>query len=291
MTTPASAPRIAAPAQVFAKGHGAGNDFLVLPDPHGRLALTAEDVVRLCDRHAGIGADGVLRAVRCATEPEAAGQASQAEWFMDYRNADGSPGQMCGNGIRVLARYLVETGACRPGTTAIATRAGIRRVHVTPSPAGPVTVHMGHPRLPGPVHLSVSAGSRTWPAVHVDVGNPHAVVLVDCLTDPGDLIAPPVVTPAKAFPDGITVEFVVRPGPDTLALRVHERGVGETRACGTGACAAVAALNPAVGTYTVSMQGGRLRVAVLPDGAMELTGPACIVATGTVEPSLWPGPA
>ncbi|MFE3946407.1 diaminopimelate epimerase [Streptomyces sp. NPDC059118] len=270
----------------FAKGHGAGNDFIVLPDPHDRLTLTTSDVIRLCDRHTGIGADGILRAVR-TTAPGAAATAG-GEWFMDYRNADGTLGQMCGNGIRVLARYLVETGRCPPGVLTIATRAGLRTTHVphTGSDA-PITVAMGRPCLPGPAETSIVVGARTWPAVPVDMGNPHAVAFVDDLTCPGTLTAPPIVSPANAFLQGVTVEFVMRLGPRHLAVRVHERGVGETRACGTGACAAVAAdiaaTGTSPGTYTVDMPGGRLRIAVLADTSMELTGPADIVATGTVR--------
>ncbi|MFE9769420.1 diaminopimelate epimerase [Streptomyces sp. NPDC005808] len=281
---------VARPAvRPFAKGHGAGNDFLVLPDPHGRFPLTAADVVRLCDRRTGIGADGILRAVRSTASSEAAAMAADADWFMDYRNADGTPGQMCGNGIRVLARYLVDAGHRPPGAFTLATRSGVRTVHVPRRSAdfdGPVTVDMGQPRLPGPSGITVSTGTRSWPALHVDMGNPHAVAFVDDLSHPGTLTSPPVVHPAGAYPHGVTVEFVVRRGPNDLALRVHERGVGETRACGTGACAAVAAAlqaSPATATYTVDMPGGRLCVDVLADGSMQLTGPAAIVAHGTVR--------
>lgn len=285
MTSPVTRPAV----QSFAKGHGAGNDFIVLPDPGGLLALTAADVVRLCDRRTGIGADGILRAVRSTASAEAAPVAADADWFMDYRNADGTPGQTCGNGIRVLARYLVDAGYCPPGTFTLATRSGLRTVHVPHRSAdfdGPVTVDMGLPRLPGPSGITVSAGARSWPALHVDMGNPHAVAFVDDLTHPGTLASPPVVDPSDVYPHGVTVEFVVRRGPYDLALRVHERGVGETRACGTGTCAAVAAalhIGAPVGIYTVDMAGGQLCVDVLADGSMELTGPAAIVASGTVR--------
>ncbi|MEU6175823.1 diaminopimelate epimerase [Streptantibioticus parmotrematis] len=284
-------PAVCRAPQPFAKGHGAGNDFIVLPDPGGHLALSATDVVWLCDRRTGIGADGILRAVRSTASPEATGMTDGTEWFMDYRNADGSLGQMCGNGIRVLARYLVDTGYCPPGTFTLATRAGIRSVHVpqrTATFAGPVTVDMGRPRLPGPAGLTVSAGTRSWPVLHVDMGNPHAVAFVESLAHPGDLTAPPSVAPATAYPHGVTIEFVVRRSPYHLALRVHERGVGETRACGTGACAAVAAAlrtGATPGTYTVDMPGGQLRIAVFADSSMELTGPAAITASGVVR---WP---
>ncbi|MEU6331992.1 diaminopimelate epimerase [Streptomyces sp. NPDC047049] len=286
--TAAPAPPLA--IQYFAKGHGAENDFVILPDPDGRLVLSADDVIRLCHRRSGLGADGILRAVRCAAEPEAAPMADSAEWFMDYRNADGTRGAMCGNGIRLLARFLVDAGHCAPGPLALATRAGTRHIHVptrSPDFRGPVSVMMGRPTLPGPDGIEVTAGPRRWPAVHVDMGNPHAVAFVDDLALAGDLRTAPTVTPAHAYPHGVTTEFVTMLGPRHLALRVHERGVGETRACGTGACAAVAALrardpqSSSRGDYAVDAPGGRLHIRVHPDG-MELTGPAAIIAQGAL---------
>ncbi|MEU1377991.1 diaminopimelate epimerase [Streptomyces triculaminicus] len=275
----------------FAKGHGCENSFLVLPDLDGRLRLTAEAVRHLTDSHTGAGADGILRAVRCADDPEAAAMAQAAEWFMDYRNSDGSLGAMCGNGIRVLSRYLVDTGLCAPGSFSIATRAGIRHVRV---PArshdlqGPVIVAMGAPLFPGPDRITVTAAGTSWPATHVDMGNPHAVVFVDDLADASDLRAAPAAEPTTAYSDGFTTEFVAVRGPGHLALRVHERGVGETRACGTGACAAVAAhrrrtRQSGAAGYRVDLPGGQLHIAVLPDGAMELTGPAVITAQGALH--------
>ncbi|MFI5945902.1 diaminopimelate epimerase [Streptomyces uncialis] len=279
------------PPHPFAKGHGAGNDFIVLPDPEGRLRLTGEMVRSLCDRRTGIGADGVLRAVHCTAAPEAASMAGEAEWFMDYRNPDGSTGAMCGNGIRVLARYLVDTGLSPAGALPIATRAGTRHVHI-PRPSarfrGEVTVKMGRPGLPGPDGITVTAAGRTWPALHVDMGNPHAVVLLEDLDQAGGLTTVPAVTPADAFPHGVSVGFAALRGPARIGLRVHERGAGETRACGTGACAAVTAvrtagLSAAADSYLVDAPGGRLRVAVLPDGTLHLTGPAAVVAQGTIH--------
>ncbi|MFF7903719.1 diaminopimelate epimerase [Streptomyces sp. NPDC007920] len=276
----------------FAKGHGCGNSFIVLPDPHGRLRLTVGAVRGLADPHTGAGADGILRAVHCATEPDAAAMAGRAEWFMDYRNADGSTGAMCGNGIRVLARYLVDTGRCEPGAFTIATRAGLRHVHVpgrSEDLRGPVTVAMGSPAFPGPDQITVttSVGKR-WPATHVDVGNPHAVVFVDDLADAGDLSIPPAVEPASAYPLGVTTEVTAVRGVAHLELRVHERGVGETRACGTGACAAVAAHRHHTGQthaadYRVDLPGGTLHVSVAADGAMSLTGPAVITTVGVLR--------
>lgn len=276
---------------LFAKGHGTENDFVLVPDPDGRLDLSRHDVIRLCDRRTGIGADGLLRVVRSAAHFDAVAMADRAEWFMDYWNPDGTVGQMCGNGIRVFARYLVDTGLAAPGTLAIATRAGVRQVHIPAgglADSGEVSVMMGRPDLPGPDGITVTVGTRHWPALHVDVGNPHAVALVDDLAHAGDLRTAPVVEPVSAYPFGVTVEFVVPRAPGHLALRVFERGVGETRSCGTGACAAVAAVrrhdpHKAADQYTVDVPGGQLHVAVQPDGTMRLTGPAVLVARGTVN--------
>ena len=275
----------------FVKGHGTENDFVLLPDPDGGLELPAERVQRLCDRRAGIGADGVLRVVRSAAHPEAASMAGQAEWFMDYRNADGSAVEMCGNGIRVFARFLVDEGWAEPGELPVATRDGVKRVRAGRD--GDVTVDMGPARLSG-VERTVRVGTATWPATEVDVGNPHAVVFVERLTDAGELREPPAVEPG--FPQGVNVEFVATRGPAHVAMRVHERGVGETRSCGTGACAvmvAAAARDGAAGgagaTYVVDVPGGRLSVSRRADGHLELTGPGVIVAEGTVAPALWWG--
>jgi diaminopimelate epimerase len=269
----------------FVKGHGTENDFVLLPDPDGELALDADRVRRLCDRRAGIGGDGVLRVVRTAADTEARGLpgADRADWFMDYRNADGSLAEMCGNGIRVFARYLVDEGLHPAGDLAVLTRDGVKAVRLAAS--GDVTVDMGPATLPG-TDRKVMVGDRTWPAVEVATGNPHAVVFVDGLADAGELRTAPVVEPA--FPDGVNVEFVVRRGDRHVAMRVHERGVGETRSCGTGACAAMVASARADGagpgsTYLVDVPGGRLSVTERPDGHLELTGPAVLVARGEAD--------
>jgi diaminopimelate epimerase len=279
----------------FVKGHGTENDFVLLPDAAGALDLTHERVQRLCDRRAGIGGDGVLRVVRSADDPGAAGMAGEAEWFMDYRNADGSAVEMCGNGIRVFARFLVDEGWADPGELRIATRDGVKVVRLDRS--GDVTVDMGRATLPGTAR-TVRVGSASWPAVEVDVGNPHAVVFVGDLSEAGDLRTAPEVGPP--FPDGVNVEFAVRRAPRHLAMRVHERGVGETRSCGTGACAVMLAAaaqdTGAAGAeqgepraYVVDVPGGRLTVHHRTDGHVELTGPAVLVAEGTVSTGLWEG--
>ncbi|WNM30667.1 diaminopimelate epimerase [Streptomyces sp. Li-HN-5-11] len=282
----------------FLKGHGTENDFVIVPDPENVIDLTPAAVAALCDRRAGIGGDGVLHVVRSAAHPEAGAMAAEAEWFMDYRNSDGSIAEMCGNGIRVFARYLQHAGHATEGDLAIATRGGVKTVHIAKtgtdggSATGDITVGMGKARLPEG-DVTVGVGERSWPARNVNMGNPHAVAFVDDLADAGDLLSPPPFSPAAAYPDGVNVEFVVDRGPHHVAMRVHERGSGETRSCGTGACAvAVAAArrdgaDPAVtgtpATYTVDVPGGTLVITERPDGEIEMTGPAVIVAEGEID--------
>ncbi|MFB7272193.1 diaminopimelate epimerase [Streptomyces sp. NPDC056244] len=285
----------------FLKGHGTENDFVIVPDPDNTVDLPARAVAALCDRRAGIGADGLLHVVRSAAHPEAHAMAAEAEWFMDYRNADGSVAEMCGNGVRVFARYLQRAGLAEAGDLAVATRAGVKKVHLAkstgqaggPARDGDITVHMGRAALPEQ-GVTVTVGGRAWPARNVNMGNPHAVAFVDDLAHAGSLLTEPPVSPSSVYPDGVNVEFVVSRGPRHVAMRVHERGSGETRSCGTGACAvAVAAArrdgaDPAVTgapvTYTVDLPGGRLLITERPDGGIEMTGPAVIVAEGHIDP-------
>jgi diaminopimelate epimerase len=266
----------------FVKGHGTENDFVLLPDLEGELELTPAAVASICDRRAGLGADGVLRVVS-TTVPEFAAYAPQARWFMDYRNADGSLAQMCGNGIRVFARYLVDHLLEPPGEFTVATRGGVRTVRLGAS--GDVTVDMGEALFPAVGAVTVRVGDRTWPAVAVTMPNPHAVAFVDDLADAGDLFCAPIVEPPQVFPQGVNVEFVVARGPQHVAMRVHERGVGETRSCGTGACAVMVAAARRDGAtapvgYRVDVPGGSLRVTQLADGRVEMAGPAKLVAEG-----------
>lgn len=275
----------------FLKGHGTENDFVIVPDPENALDLPASLVAGLCDRRAGIGGDGLLHVVRSAAHPEARAMADEAEWFMDYRNADGSIAEMCGNGVRVFARYLQRAGAVEEGDLAVATRGGVKKVHLAKN--GEVTVSMGRALLPAD-GVTVTVGGRSWDARNVNMGNPHAIAFVDDLAHAGDLFGEPSFAPAAVYPDGVNIEFVVDRGPRHVAMRVHERGSGETRSCGTGACAvAVAAArrdaaDPAVTgapvTYTVDLPGGTLVITEQPDGEIEMTGAAVIVAEGVIDP-------
>ncbi|WP_295660376.1 diaminopimelate epimerase [uncultured Nocardioides sp.] len=267
----------------FLKGHGTENDFVLLPDHDGSQhgELSAERVRALCDRRAGIGADGVLRVVRSE-----ALKVDGPEWFMDYRNADGSLSEMCGNGVRVFARHLVEEGlATLP--VEVGTRAGIKVV--TAAQGDLLTVDMGGPVTFG--QTPVTVGERRWAGVHVDLGNPHAVALVEDLAEAGPLLESPGYDEAT-YPHGVNVEFAVRRGERHVAMRVHERGSGETRSCGTGACAVMVAAALADGvtdppeddlTYRVDVPGGELAVTWTADDRVLLTGPAVVVARGTTD--------
>jgi diaminopimelate epimerase len=264
------------------KGHGTQNDFVVLPDLGGELDLAPSLVRALCDRRSGIGADGVLRVVRCENDPEAKEFAADASFFMDYRNADGSLAEMCGNGIRVLLRYLQHAGLADQDA-AVATRGGIVRVWC--DSGADISVSMGRPHVLAdrPVVTAEPLGPRASLAA-VRLPNPHVVVELESRATLAalDLSVPPAVEPPGS--DGQNVEFVVRDGRRRLVMRVHERGSGETRSCGTGVCAAVVAAARADGsaadgrTWQVDVPGGTTHVVWGADGAIVLTGPAVIVA-------------
>ena len=282
----------------FAKGHGTENDFVVLPDPDGVLDLTPARVAALCHRRRGLGADGVLRVVRwTALKDDSFPAQPGVEWFMDYRNADGGRAEMCGNGVRVYARWLADAGWLAEGPDAplhLGTRAGVRTVRFVADGNGDdeVAVDMGPARLGGGSIATV--GGCTYPGTTVDVGNPHLACVVDTPLDALDLTTPPGHD-AALFPHGVNVEFVtpLRPSPrgeGEVAMRVHERGVGETRSCGTGTVAAVVAALRAAGRDSgdviVHTPGGRLRVAV-GKGTTLLQGPAVLVASGELDARWW----
>jgi diaminopimelate epimerase len=276
-------------------GHGTENDFVVLPDPDGTVwpedRLDAAMVRRLCDRRAGMGGDGVLRVVRSAHVPDApavlGGDLDRCEWFMDHRNADGSHAEMCGNGIRLFLHVLVSEGlldraSCEAGVL-VGTRGGPRRVGATAD--GGYWADMGPARPFGTGEATVSG--QVFPGLAVSMGNPHLACLTDVPVGTLDLSAPPGFDPAL-FPDGVNVEVVnVLEAGAHIRLRVFERGVGETRSCGTGACAAayaaLAAEGRSEGTVVVDVPGGRLSVRV-DAGTTVLTGPAVIAAAGALCP-------
>jgi diaminopimelate epimerase len=282
----------------FTKGHGTGNDFVIVDDVDSALTVTPGHVVALCDRRRGIGADGLLVVRRTANHREVADQRDVAEYFMDYRNADGSVAEMCGNGARVFAAHLVWTGLVSGPVFHIATRGGSRRVDTLGAPER-IVVAMGMPEFTGgidEIRVAPAGGSAAgWPrpAVGMHLPNPHAVTWVDALTEAGSLRDAPEVTPAGAFPAGVNVEFVEQVSAHHVRMRVFERGVGETLSCGTGACAAAVAalrrqgLGPGAPEVRVDVPGGTLGVHWRPDGSVDLRGPAELVATGVLATGWW----
>ncbi|MDO4254941.1 MAG: diaminopimelate epimerase [Kocuria sp.] len=293
----------------FFKAHGTGNDFVVVVDPDATLLL-ADDTVRLaCDRHQGIGADGFIRIARSAALPEGRAlceEDASAEWFMDYRNADGSIAEMCGNGVRVFVHVLVQQGLAElpeDQVISVGTRAGVRtvaRTHngyaVDMGPWGFIDGDIARRR--GSDAVVMGAGLRVpRPAVSITMGNPHTVVALaeGEKLDSLQLHTQPDVRPAP--PDGTNVEFVVPLDEDSgttedvgrIRMRVYERGVGETQSCGTGACAAAAATRFWAGEHApdewcVEVPGGTVTATFVdgPHGAehVVLAGPAVVVASG-----------
>lgn len=277
----------------FTKGHGTGNDFVIIPDPDGALELTDDQVAALTDRHFGIGGDGILRVVRSTAIDEGAdAAASGAEWFMDYRNADGSKAEMCGNGIRVFARYLADAGLAEIGADPlpIGTRAGVKAL--TRSDRG-FEVDLGPWRIDADEVLIRARGlSVARPGLGLDLGNPHVVVALPEARelDALDLTVQPMLQPEPAR--GANVEFVVPAEPlvtdgvGSIRMRVFERGVGETLSCGTGVAAAALAVRHWAGAaapdrWTVEVPGGELGVRMV-DAHVLLSGPATLVYSGEV---------
>ena len=271
----------------FAKGHGTENDFVLIQDREDTLGIDAATVRAICDRHTGVGADGLLRAVKAKHIEGWDGDGDV--WFMDYRNADGSVAEMCGNGLRVFVRYLLDEGLATGPTLDIGTRIGL--LPTTALPDGRVRVSMG-PVTVGSDDVKVTTSTGvSYLATGVDVGNPHAVSFEDDL-DGLDLSVAPTWSPAEAFPAGANLEFVRIVAQRHIAMRVFERGVGETRSCGTGTVAAAAAAarrdgHPGPGpdtaapalTYRVDVLGGSVEVELGAEGAF-LTGPAVVFAHG-----------
>jgi diaminopimelate epimerase len=284
---------------MFAKGHGTQNDFVLLPDLDAKLTLTPAVVSALCDRRRGLGADGVLR-VTTAGAVLAAGVLDRVpdgvtadDWYMDYRNADGSTAQMCGNGARVFAHYLRASGLESRDEFVVGSLAGPRPVvlHRVDATNADVSVDMGKTNTVGEGQAVV--GGRTFSGLAVDVGNPHLACVDPALTVASLAaldVAAPVTFDNAQFPDGVNVEVLTAPADGAVNMRVHERGVGETRSCGTGTvAAAVAALSyvgAASGTLTVRIPGGDVLVTIS-EATSYLRGPSVLVARGELSEEWW----
>ena len=249
-------------------GHGTENDFVLIFDPENKVEVSADQVRAICSRKTGIGSDGFIRIGK-----------ENSKWFMDYRNNDGSIAEMCGNGIRVMAKYLIELGHQKAGIFPIDTRDGVK--FLSAPDAGDITVNMGQIReVFG--EISATTNGHSWSGYNIDMGNPHAVVFVESISQVGDLAQPPIVEPADEYPDGVNVEFVEFLENGELKMRVHERGVGETRSCGTGTCAVALAATLKKGmrlpaTWIINPPGGRLSVEIDAHNNAILTGPAVLI--------------
>ncbi|MEY2723306.1 MAG: hypothetical protein RIR93_122 [Actinomycetota bacterium] len=249
-------------------GHGTHNDFVLVFDPENKILITPEQIKKICDRKVGIGSDGFIKIIKV-----------NGAWFMDYSNSDGSVAEMCGNGIRVMARYLTDRGYQASGIFAINTRDGRKFLSVPDE--GDISVNMGKvTQINGEV--SVIQNSKTFVGLNIDVGNPHAVVFTDDLETVGDLKKSPAVLPEDAYPDGVNIEFVEIVDNGEIKMRVFERGVGETQSCGTGTCAvALAATIKSKKTlpikWVINPPGGRLVVEIDGHSNATLTGPAVLV--------------
>lgn len=266
------------------KHHGCENDFLVIVDSTGVRPLDPSFVVAVCDRHRGVGADGVIRVT--GPESERATQAG-TDLAMELRNADGSLAEMSGNGIRALAQAAVRASLVDPTRTSftVATDGGVRTLEFSGGdhPGRDwASVDMGV----AAVGVTRTVGPHEWPATEVDVGNPHLVVLVD---DPSSVDVAGLGAALQAeYPAGINVEFVsLEPSARRIVLRVFERGAGETRACGTGSCAAVAAAQ-AWGLHASEVEvvnpGGPVVVSTTDQsGGVRLAGPVVFVGEVTVD--------
>ncbi len=284
---------------MFAKGHGTENDFVLLRDLDAALSLTPAAVSALCDRRRGLGADGVLRVTTAGAALEAGvldrlpDGVERGDWYMDYRNADGSMAQMCGNGVRVFAHYLRASGLQLRDEFVIGSLAGPRpvTVHRVSQISADVTVDMGKANRLGSGAAVV--GGRCFTGLAVDVGNPHLACVDPTLTAEALAkldVAAPVTFDEGQFPDGVNIEVLTAPAEGTVVMRVHERGVGETRSCGTGTVAAtVAALattGAATGTVTVRVPGGEV-VVTITEATSFLRGPSVLVAHGELSGEWW----
>lgn len=249
-------------------GHGTHNDFVIVFDEEDELQFTPTQIKKICDRDTGIGSDGFIKIVK-----------TKGNWFMDYSNADGSVAEMCGNGIRLMARYLTDRGHQASGIYAIDTRDGRKFLAVPES--GDISVNMGQvSQVSGDIWAQVL--DQKYQGLNIDMGNPHAVVFVEDLEKIGTLKDAPIVSPAAEYPDGVNIEFVKFLENGEIAMRVYERGVGETQSCGTGTCAVALAATIQMKKrlpikWVINPPGGRLIVEIDSHANATLTGPAVLV--------------
>lgn len=281
----------------FAKLDGAGNDFVMIEDMADRVSFTAEEVSRICDRHFGVGADGVI-----VVKPS---QREECAAYMDYYNSDGTKAQMCGNGVRCFTKFIVDHGIIHPkgGAYVADTLSGPHKINFFLGMDGKVVqarVDMGEPvlepskvpttlaanhRSGAAVEQTVTVGERSFQFTCVSMGNPHAVAFVDDVAGfPLEEVGPLFET-CDAFPEKANIEFARVRGND-IEMRVWERGCGETLACGTGSCAtavAAALTGRAERAVRVHVRGGVLGIVWGADNHVFMTGPASENYTGSFD--------
>ena len=284
----------------FTKGHGTGNDFVLVLDSEGELSLTSKQIAKICDRRFGIGADGFIRVIKSAKLAEGKGILEvepAATWFMDYYNADGSAAEMCGNGIRVFARYLLDRGLAKiegGSTLAVGTRAGVKDLT---QGANGFAVDLGRWKLTSEFTVEANGIEVARPGQGIEIGNPHVVVALSSAEELKQLklFDAPVVEPRPE--NGANVEFVVpndpmiKDGVGYFSFRVHERGVGETLSCGTGIAAAALATRYWAGAdapsqWQVAVPGGivGVRMFAAEDGEhVGISGPAELSFEGEID--------
>lgn len=275
----------------FTKMHGLGNDFIVVDDLDDVLDIPADKIAELCDRNFGVGADGMIF-VRPATD-------SSAHAYMHYYNADGSQAEMCGNGIRCFAKYLIDKRLVPSEARRlyVQTMGGVRSIDVQVDESGMMSaarVDMGQPKF-APKDIpstfegdlvfqqSIETSEGSFDVTALSMGNPHAVIWVDDLDTAPVLTVGPLIEVHERFPAKTNVEFAQIIHPSRIRLRVWERGVGETQACGTGACATAVAAVLASATderVTVELPGGELLIEWQQGGTVFMTGPATHVFEG-----------
>ena len=256
----------------FIKGHGTGNDFVLIPDHDDQLDLTPDQVAAICNRSFGIGADGLIRIVKKA-----------GQWFMDYRNADGSHAEICGNGTRVMARYLLSKKLVTESNFTIGTRAGDVQVSLDENDL--ISVILG-PVIDEKEVLTVQIQGFQFQGELWSAPNPHVISIVEDLSQLGNMLEPPVFAPADKLTNGANFEFVQLVSEHKVSMRVYERGVGETLSCGSGACAVAKYMQAYWNTdaaITVVVPGGELIIESLPQQMVRLTGPAVLVAEGELD--------
>lgn len=279
---------------LFSKMNGLGNDFVFIEDLDEAFDMSPEAAQWICDRHFGVGADGVIM-VRPATSPD-------ADYYMHYLNADGSLAEMCGNGARCFAKYVVDHALVAADATSlvIETLGGLKPVTFTRDEDGMLltaTVDMGTPLFSPEDIPAIFEGTQVYDCpfdtpigtlglTAVSMGNPHVVIWVDDVASAPVETVGPFIETHERFPKGTNVEFAQHIDDTTIRMRVWERGVGETLACGTGACAVLVAgtLSCRVGRQaTIELPGGDLEIRWHENEHVYMTGSAALSFTGTIE--------